>query len=76
MGDQLRDHFYPLFGKIIRFLYFFRLGKLFTSFLIKTHQLKRSADADLDFKVRLSNWQAKAGAGTARDTSRKSPANP
>jgi spsC1 len=59
MSDQLRDRFYPLFGKIIRFLYFFRLGKLFTSFLIKTHQLKRSADADLDFKVRLSNWQAK-----------------
>ena len=58
-GDRFRDRFYPLFGKMIRFLYFFRLGKLFTSFLLKTHQIKRSADADLDLKVKLTNWQAK-----------------
>ena len=58
-GDRFRDRFYPLFGKIIRGLYFFRLGKLFTSFLLKTHQIKRSADATLDLKVKLTNWQAK-----------------
>lgn len=58
-GDRFRDRFYPLFGKMIRFFYFFRLGKLFTSFLLKTHQIKRSADADLDLKVKLTNWQAK-----------------
>lgn len=58
-GDRFRDRFYPLFGKMIRFFYFFRLGKLFTSLLLKTHQIKRSADADLDLKVKLTNWQAK-----------------
>jgi dTDP-4-amino-4,6-dideoxygalactose transaminase len=58
-GDRYRDRFYPLFGKIIRGLYFFRLGRLFTSFLLKTHQIKRSADATLDQKVRLTYWQAK-----------------
>ena len=58
-GDRFRDRFYPLFGKMIRGLYFFRLGKLFTSFLLKTHQIKRSADATLDLKVKLTNWQAK-----------------
>lgn len=58
-GDRFRDRFYPLFGAIIRGLYFFRLGRLFTSFLLKTHQIKRSADADLDLRVRLTYWQAK-----------------
>ena len=58
-GDRFRDRFYPLFGKMIRFFYYFRLGRLFTSFLLKTRQIKRSADADLDLKVKLTNWQAK-----------------
>ena len=58
-GDRFRDRFYPLFGSMIRFFYIFRLGKIFTSFLLKTHQIKRSADADLNQKVRLTNWQAK-----------------
>lgn len=58
-GDRFRDRFYPLFGAMIRGFYHIKLGKLFTSFLLKTHQIKRSADADLDFKVRLTNWQAK-----------------
>lgn len=58
-GDRFRDRFYPLFGAMIRGLYVVHLGRLFTSFLIKTHQIKRSADADLDLKVRLTYWQAK-----------------
>jgi dTDP-4-amino-4,6-dideoxygalactose transaminase len=58
-GDRYRDRFYPLFGAMIRGLYFFRLGRLFTSFLLKTHQIKRSADATLDYKTRLTYWQAK-----------------
>ena len=58
-GDRFRDRFYPLFGAIIRGLYHVHLGKLFTSFLLKTHQIKRSADAILDAKVRLTYWQAK-----------------
>ena len=35
------------------------LGKLFTGFLLKTHQIKRSADAELNPSFRLTNWQAK-----------------
>jgi len=58
-GDRFRDRFYPFFGLLIRGLYFFRLGRLFTGFLIKTHQIKRSADADLNFNTRLTYWQAK-----------------
>ncbi len=58
-GDRFRDRFYPLFGAMIRGFYHVRLGKLFTSFLLKTHQIKRSADADLDTNVRLTYWQAK-----------------
>ncbi len=59
IGDRFRDRFYPVFGAMIRGLYFFRLGRLFTSFLIKTHQIRRSADADLNLNVRLTYWQAK-----------------
>ena len=59
LGDRLRDRFYPLFGTIIRLLYPFHLGRLFTSFLIKTHQIQRSADANLNLRVKLPNWQAK-----------------
>ncbi|MBQ2638780.1 DegT/DnrJ/EryC1/StrS aminotransferase family protein [Candidatus Saccharibacteria bacterium] len=58
-SDRFRDRFYPLFGTLIRGFYHLKLGRLFTSFLLKTHQIKRSADADLDLKVRLTYWQAK-----------------
>ncbi len=58
-GDRYRDRLYPFFGLKIRMFYFFRLGRLYTSYLLKTHQIKRSADADLDFRVRLTYWQAK-----------------
>lgn len=58
-SDRFRDRFYPLFGAIIRGLYHIKLGKIFTSFLLKTHQIQRSADAVLDLNVRLPYWQAK-----------------
>ena len=58
-SDRLRDRFYPLFGAMIRGFYRIKLGKLFTSFLLKTHQIQRSADAELNLKVRLTHWQAK-----------------
>ena len=58
-SDRFRDRFYPLFGAMIRGFYHVGLGRLFTSFLLKTHQIKRSADADLDLRVRLTYWQAK-----------------
>lgn len=59
LSDRMRDRFYPLLGALIRLLYPLHLGKLFTGFLLKTHQIKRSADAELNPSFRLTNWQAK-----------------
>ena len=59
ISDRFRDRFYPLFGLIIRALYPLHLGRLFTSFLIKTHQIQRSADAELSLTTKITNWQAK-----------------
>lgn len=60
LSDRLRDRFYPLFGLMTRGLYHVAgLGKYFMSFLVKTHQVQRSADAEVDPQVRLSHWQAK-----------------
>ena len=60
LADRLRDRFYPLFGLITRGLYHVAgLGKYFMSFLVKTHQVQRSADAEVDPQVRLPHWQAK-----------------
>jgi dTDP-4-amino-4,6-dideoxygalactose transaminase len=58
-GDRFRDRFYPSFGLDIRILYRIHLGKLYTSLLLKLHLIKRSADATLDLKTRLTHWQAK-----------------
>ena len=59
-GDQLRDRIYPVFGLLTRGLYHVAgIGKYFMSFLVKTHQVQRSADAEVDPQVRLPHWQAK-----------------
>ena len=59
-GDQLRDRLYPVFGLLTRGLYHVAgIGKYFMSFLVKTHQVQRSADAEVDPQVRLPHWQAK-----------------
>lgn len=64
LTDSIRDRFYPLFGLLIRFFYYFQFrqinfGRLFTSLLLKIHWIKKSADAELDLSRRLTFWQAK-----------------
>ncbi|MBQ9403253.1 DegT/DnrJ/EryC1/StrS family aminotransferase [Candidatus Saccharibacteria bacterium] len=60
-SDNFRARFYPLFSLIIRRLYYLhpKVGKAFTAFLLKTKQIKRSADGAVDPKTRLSFWQCK-----------------
>lgn len=57
--DRLRDRLYPTLGLIIRGFYRLKLGRLFTSLLIKLHLIQRSADAKLDLNIRLPHWQAR-----------------
>ena len=60
-SDNFRARFYPLFSLIIRRLYYIhpKVGKGFTAFLLKTKQIKRSADGAVDPKIRLTYWQCK-----------------
>ncbi len=57
--ENFRARFYPLFSLIIRGLYYIRpkIGRAFTAFLLKTKQIKRSADGVVDPKTRLTYWQ-------------------
>ena len=64
LADRFRTRMYPLFGAITRglfHLYIGRLnfGRLYTAFLLQTHQIQKSADAKLDNSIRLTHWQAK-----------------
>lgn len=59
LSDRLRDRWYPLFGRLIRTLYYIRLNKVFTGILLKLRWISRSADADLSTSVHLPHWQAK-----------------
>lgn len=64
LADRFRTRLYPLFGAITRGLFHLQLGRLnfgrlFTAFLLKTHQIQKSADAKLDNSIRLTYWQAK-----------------
>ena len=63
-ADRFRTRLYPLFGAITRALFHLQLGRLnfghlYTAFLLKTHQIQKSADAKLDSSIRLTHWQAK-----------------
>jgi hypothetical protein len=63
-ADRFRTRLYPLFGAITRALFHLQLGclnfgRLYTAFLLKTHQIQKSADAKLDSSIRLPHWQAK-----------------
>ena len=63
-ADRFRTRLYPLFGAITRALFHLQLGRLnfgrlYTAFLLKTHQIQKSADAKLDNSIRLTHWQAK-----------------
>ena len=57
--NSMRARWYPFFGALIRLFYHVKLGRLFTSFLIKTGQIERSADAPLSLSTRCTHWQAK-----------------
>ena len=58
-ADNFRARFYPLFSLMIRSLYHIhpKVGKAMTAFLLKTKQIKRSADGLVDPKTRLTYWQ-------------------
>ena len=58
-SDNLRARFYPLIGATIRGFYHIKLGRIFTSLMLKLHFIQRSADAPLDFTRRITYWQAK-----------------
>ena len=57
--DNLQARFYPLLGATIRGFYHLKLGRIWTSLLLKLHFIQRSADAPLDFTRRITYWQAK-----------------
>lgn len=64
LADRFRTRLYPLFGAITRALFHLQLGRinfgrLYTAFLLQTHQIQKSADAKLDNSIRLTHWQAK-----------------
>ena len=64
LADRFRTRLYPLFGAITRALFHLQLGRinfgrLYTAFLLRTHQIQKSADAKLDNSIRLTHWQAK-----------------
>lgn len=57
--DRWRDRWYPVLGWLIRGAYHLRLGKVFTAIFLKLHWIAKSADAELNLDVMLTNWQAK-----------------
>ena len=64
LADRFRTRMYPLFGAITRGLFHLHIGRLnfgrlYTAFLLQTHQIQKSADAKLDNSIRLTHWQAK-----------------
>ena len=58
-ADTFRARFYPLFGAIYRGLARIKLEKFWMGFLIKTHQVERSANSKLDFERRPAYFVAK-----------------
>ncbi|MBR2864317.1 DegT/DnrJ/EryC1/StrS aminotransferase family protein [Candidatus Saccharibacteria bacterium] len=59
--DRFRVRFYPLFSAIVRGGYRLnnKLGKGLTAFFVKIHAIKKSADGDINQKIRPTYWQAK-----------------
>ncbi len=60
-AENFRARFYPLFSLITRGFYYVhpKVGKAFMAFLLKTKQVKRSADGVVDPKTRLTFWQCR-----------------
>ena len=61
LKDNARARLYPLFGLIIRGLYNIhpKAGKYLTSALVRLGAIKRSADGDINPKIRLTYWQCR-----------------
>ena len=59
--DSARARFYPLLSLIIRGGYNLhpKVGKAFTALFLNLHWIKRSADGDVNTKLRLTYWQCK-----------------
>ena len=57
--SQTRDHIYPLFANIARFLYPIGLGRFVIAWFYKSGWAVKSADGNIDIEIAMSNWQAK-----------------
>ncbi len=58
--EEFRARIYPTIGMFYRALSYVKLNSLFMSLMLKIGWVKKSADADVDFKEnKLSNFQAK-----------------
>lgn len=78
LADRFRTRMYPLFGAITRGLFRLHIGRLnfgrlFTTFLLKTHQIQKSADAKLDSSIRLPHWQAKLALSELKKIKHRAP---
>lgn len=58
-SDHLRARFYPLFGGVCRGLTAIHLGGLLMRGLVKIHWVEKSADNRLDFRRKISGFEAK-----------------
>ncbi len=60
-SDSLRARFYPVISLIIRGGYNLhpKIGKVLTALFLNLRWIKRSADGNVDTKLRLSYWQCK-----------------
>ena len=77
-ADRFRTRLYPLFGAITRALFHLQIGRLnfgrlYTAFLLQTHQIQKSADAKLDNSIRLTHWQAKLALRDLRKIKHRTP---
>lgn len=57
-----RDRWYPILGNLMRAARHVGLGKVLTGLCLKFHWIERSADAELNLDLRLTDWQAKLAA--------------
>ena len=58
-SDNFRARMYPVFGRMCRRLTRVHLGGVMMKFLLKTHQVERSADNGLDLERGIAKFEAK-----------------
>ena len=58
-ADNFRARMYPMFGRMCRRLTRVHLGGVMMKFLLKTHQVERSADNKLDLERGIAKFEAK-----------------